>query len=246
MSRVFTTFMFLLLCKLSFAQNGIQYLRAMHIKNSAHWYSTMTFVQTTEIYRNDSLVRKATWYEALKLPYDLRIDFDDPVKGNFVLYKKDSAYRFQNNNLRNVSADTNPFIFFIGGMYYQSFDSVLHYLSAKGYDVKKGYQTTWEGSSAWVIGRDNESDTSNAIWIDTKNLWILRMIENDKGRKIDARMKDHKRLIKGTTETRVEIFLNGKLAQIEKYYQVSTDVPLDANLFDPLNASSATHWFHKN
>jgi hypothetical protein len=246
MSRGLITVLCLLFCKFSPAQKGMQYLKAMHLKNSGHWYSTMTFVQTTEFYRNDSMVRKATWYEALKLPYDLRIDLDDPAKGNFVLYKKDSVYRFQNKNLRNVSADTNPFIFFIGGMYYQPFDSALQYLSAKGYDVKKGYQSTWKNRPVYVIGRENEADSSNAIWIDKKNLWIMRLVEKDKGRTIDAHMDGHKKLKKGSTETRVEIYVNGKLAQVEKYDQISIDVSLEDMLFDPLNASSAKHWFNES
>jgi len=142
-------------------------LKVLYAKNAGHWYQNMTFVQTKEVYRGDSLFRKATWHETLKLPYDLRIYFEDPAKGNFVLYKKDSVYRFQNKQLRNVAADTNPFIFFIGGMYYQPFDSVLYYLAAKVYDVGKGYATTWDGAPTYVIGRSNESDSSNAIWVNT-------------------------------------------------------------------------------
>jgi hypothetical protein len=246
MNRILSIVFLLFVCKFSAAQKGNQYFRAMHAKNSGRWYSTMTFIQTTEFYRNDSLVRKATWYEALKLPYDLRIDIGDPATGNFVLYKKDSVYRFQNNKLRTVTGDTNPFIFFIGGMYYQPYDSALQCLSAKGYDVKKGYATTWKGKDAWVVGRSNESDSSNAIWIDKKNLWIVRLVEKDKGRTIDAHMSGHKKLAKGTTETLVEIYLDGKLAQVEKYDQISIDVPLDDKLFDPSTATSAKHWFHKD
>lgn len=204
----------------------------------------MTFVQQTEFYRNDSLIRKATWYEALRLPYDLRIDFDDLSKGNYVLYKKDSTYRFQNGTLRSVSADINPFIFFIGGMYFMPFDSALHQLKSKGYDVSKGYRTTWEGKPTYVIGRSNENDSSNSIWHDIENLWFVRLVEkNNRGPVIDAHMKAHKKLSKGTSETKVDIYVNGKLVQVETYDQIKTDVPLDDALFDPLKASGAKHWF---
>jgi hypothetical protein len=225
-----------------FAQKGVQYLKALYTKNHHHWYHTMTFVQTTENYRNDSLIRKATWYEAVKLPNDLRIDFDTPSKGNFVLYKRDSVYRFQNNSLRNVNADTNPFLFFIGGMYYMPFDSVLQYLDTKGYDVKKGYQTVVDGAPAYVIGRDNESDTTNAFWIDTKDQRIVRIAERNRGQMLDAHLLNHKQLPKGSTETKVDIYINGKLVQVESYDQVKPDVPLDDALFNPSTAGTARHW----
>lgn len=202
----------------------------------------MTFVQTTEFYRNDSLIRKATWYEALKLPYDLRIDIEDPTKGNFILYKKDSSYRFQNHNLRSARADVNPFIFFIGGMYYMPFDVVLQQLQKKGYNVNKGYAASWDGKPAFVIGRENEQDSSNAVWIDTENLWLVRLVENSNGQTIDARMKAHKKLAKGSTETRVDIYVNGKLVQVENYDQIKIDVVLDEQLFDPVRAATSRHW----
>jgi hypothetical protein len=242
MFRITCIALFSFIGTITHAQKSVQQLKALHTKNYGRWYKTMTFVQTTEFYRNDSLLRKATWYETLRLPYDLRIDFEDPAKGNFVLYKKDSVYRFANKQLRNVNADTNPFIFFIGGMYYQPFDSVLHYLSAKGYDVNKGYETMWEGAPVYVVGRSNEADTGNAIWIDTKNLWIVRLVEKNRGALLDARMKDHKKLAKGTTETKVAIYVNGKLVQVENYDQVQTDVPLDDALFDPSTATTTKHW----
>lgn len=225
------------------AQQGVELLKSMHTKNYGHWYQTMTFAQTTEVYRNDSLLRKSTWYEALKLPSDLRIDIEDPSKGNFVLYKKDSSYRFQNHVLRSVRADVNPFIFFIGGMYYMPFDSVMQQLKNKGYNLNKGYATEWEGNPIYVVGRASEKDSGNAIWIDTKNLWFVRLIETENGQTIDAYMKNHKKLSKGSTETKVDIYINGKLVQVESYDQIQADVPLSNDLFDPAIAASVKHWF---
>jgi hypothetical protein len=242
--RLFSCF-FILLGTTTYAQDGISYLRKMYNQNHNNWYHNMTFVQTTEVYRNDSLIRTSTWYEAVNLPYDLRIDLDVPQKGNFVLYKKDSTYRFVNNGLRNKSAGTNPFIFFLGGMYYMSFDSVLSELSKRKFDVNKSYTTELDGNKVCVIGRSSEKDSGNCIWIDTKNLWIVRQMEIDRGQALDAIMKNHKKLSKGSTETAVDIYINGKLVQVEKYDQISADVPLDPNLFDPVNFSSAAHWYKK-
>ena len=126
------------------------------------------------------------------------------------------------------------------------FDSVLAELSRKSFDVKKSYNTEWDGQKVTVIGRTSDKDTGNSIWIDTDNWWIVRQIENDRGRLLDAHMKNHKKLSKGTSETLVAIYLDGKLIQKELYDQLKTDVDLDPNLFDPLHIQEAKHWYKKD
>jgi hypothetical protein len=106
------------------AQTGEESLARMYNAHKGKWYKTFTFVQQTETYRNDSLQRTATWYEASRFPHDLRIDIEDPKNGNAVIYRKDSTYRFQQGKLARVTAGTNPFTFILGGMYLMPFDSV--------------------------------------------------------------------------------------------------------------------------
>ena len=53
-----------LIGKAAFSQSGEDLVRKMHAKYFGRWYRTFTFVQTTEIYRNDSLIKTSTWYEA--------------------------------------------------------------------------------------------------------------------------------------------------------------------------------------
>ncbi|MER3469947.1 MAG: hypothetical protein C4330_01090 [Chitinophagaceae bacterium] len=69
------------------------------------------------------------------------------------------------------------------------------------------------------------------------------MVESKKGQTLDARLKGKQNLTKGSTETRVDIYVNGKLVQVESYDQIKIYVPLDSGLFDPANASSSKHWF---
>jgi len=130
---------FFLISKGAFSQSGEDLVRKMHAKYFGRWYRTITFVQTTEIYRNDSLIRTSTWYEAAHFPYQFRIDLGDPKDGNAVIYLEDSTYRFQNNNLRSVTAGTNPFTFLLGGMYAVPLDSALFKFKHQGYDLSKMY-----------------------------------------------------------------------------------------------------------
>ena len=67
---------------LSVPASGTELLQRMHDAYAGKWYKTLTFVQKTTITRPTGVVDTSTWYEALKSPDRLRIDFDDPSKGN--------------------------------------------------------------------------------------------------------------------------------------------------------------------
>jgi hypothetical protein len=234
---------FFLISKAGFSQSGEDLVRKMHAKYFGRWYRTFTFVQTTEIYRNDSLIRTSTWYEAAHFPYQFRIDLGDPKDGNAVIYLEDSTYRFQNNNLRSVTAGTNPFTFLLGGMYAVPLDSALSKFKHQGYDLSKMYSTTVEGRKVFVVGAAGAADSlSNQFWVDSEHYYIVRTIDSDNGTRFDAKTSGHVHLNNGWSETKVIIYVNGKLRQVEKYADLRADVPLDDRLFDPKHFGE-WHWF---
>jgi hypothetical protein len=222
----------------SYAQPGDEYLHKMYNAHKGKWYKTFTFVQRTEFYRNDSLVRTATWYEAAIFPHDFRIDMEDPKNANAVIYKRDSTYRFQKGQLARVTAGTNPFTFILGGMYLVPYDSVKAHLQKDGYDLTKGYTTSWQGRKTYVVGALPNDTTSKQMWIDARHLYLVRTLETDRGTQIDAHMSDQVKVGKGWSETKVVFYFNGKLRQMEFYSDIKGDVKLDPRLFDPA-------WFGK-
>ncbi|HVV55126.1 MAG TPA: hypothetical protein VHC47_07375, partial [Mucilaginibacter sp.] len=70
----------ILLLTLPFAQQkgsgATALLQKMYARYHGKWHTNLSFDQTTEMYRNDSLVRSQTWYEHILYPDKLRIDFD--------------------------------------------------------------------------------------------------------------------------------------------------------------------------
>ena len=103
-------------------------LKKMHDHYYGKQFKTLTFNQTTENYRNDSLVKTSAWYEAIQYPNHFRIDFGDPHHGNGVIFSKDSAYNFRNGKLAKVTVNTDDLTFLLGGMYFYSFEKVLPYM----------------------------------------------------------------------------------------------------------------------
>lgn len=226
------------------AQTGEETLRRMHNRYAGKWYKTLTFVQQTDVYRNDTLQRSSTWYEAERFPHDLRIDNEHPKNGNATIYRKDSTYRFANGKLARVTAGTNPFIFFIGGLYSMPFEPATKFLQAEGFDLSKGYTTIWNGRKALVIGATEGDTTTKQVWVDAEHLYVVRYIEKTRANTMDVHMNKQVPMGGGWTETWVEFYFDGKLRQTEKYSDMNANRPLDDRLFDP-SSFGQTHWMHK-
>src|SRR5579862_2593454 len=95
-----------------------QVLKSMYERYHGKWYHNFTFVQTTERFKNDSLVNSSIWYEAISYPDKFRIDFGDLRNGDAVIFANDSAYNFGAGTLKSVKADKNDLTFLLGGMYF--------------------------------------------------------------------------------------------------------------------------------
>lgn len=215
------------------AQTGERFVKSMYEKYSKQWYRTMTFTQDTELYRSDSVFKKSVWYEMVRFPYELRIDVDSIAGGTKTIYKKDSTYRIRNHKLVQVGKDHNPFIFFLGGMYHLSLDSVFATLKKETYDITKGAITDWNGRKTFIVGADNANDSiSNQFWVDAKDLYIVR-VKTKLGKDVlDVHLSQHVKLKKGWSETYVRFYIRGKLLQTERYRDIKTDVELTDDVFD--------------
>lgn len=215
------------------AQTGEQYVKSMHARYKDNWYRTLTFTQLTEIYRNDSLLRKSTWYEMARFPYELRIDMDTLDGGNRVLYKKDSTYRIRKNKIQGATVDPNPFIFFLGGMYMLPLDSVTASLTRTGYDLSLGGVTNWQGRKTFIIGAASDKDSArNQFWVDAEHLYVVRVVLKSGAALLDVHLSGHTKLKKGWSENLVKFYRDGKLLQVEHYMNLQPDAVLTDEMFD--------------
>ena len=78
------------------SRTGEDVVDAMHDRYLGKWYTTLTFRQKTSRLLANGKWNVQTWYEAMKLPGRLRIDFDPVSAGNGVLYARDSQFVVQN------------------------------------------------------------------------------------------------------------------------------------------------------
>jgi len=83
--------------------DGRAVLARMHDRYAGKWYNTLTFTQKTSRLAADGKWNVQTWYEAMRVPGQLRIDFDPISAGNGVLYTRDSAFAVTNGSGRTAA-----------------------------------------------------------------------------------------------------------------------------------------------
>ncbi len=207
-------------------------LRKMYDRFQNKWYKTLSFNQTTEIYRNDSLQRSQVWYENIKFPGQFRIDFGSPDSGNAVVFKNDSSYIFRKFQKADVRLYDNDLLFLLGGIYFYPFEQVVSKMRNYGYDLDKYHEDTWKGKEVYVIGAEKGEDSVNQIWIDKENYSLLRYIKQDGKNREEGLFENHIPLEGGFTETLVHFYINNKLVQVEKYHDLKANQLLDDAIFN--------------
>ncbi|GAC1303808.1 MAG: hypothetical protein NVSMB24_10320 [Mucilaginibacter sp.] len=208
-------------------------LLKMYNRYHNKWHKSLKFNQTTEQFRNDSLIRTATWYEQIVYPDLLRIDFNSEKSSNGVIFRHDSTYVFRNNKVVRSSKDENELIFFLGGMYFMPFDKVLNHFAGLHYDLSKYHTDTWKGKPVYVIGADNIGDKVNQLWIDREKLVAVRFIKYDNNTKEEGLFEQQIPLKGAWSETKCNFYINDKILQVETYHDVVAGGPVDMSAFEP-------------
>src|ERR1700744_2507551 len=226
----------LLLAFLTPAKNNStskEVLQTMYSKYHGKWHKSLKFNQTTERFKNDSLVSTATWYETIVYPDLLRIDIGAEKSPNGILFRHDSTYVFKDNKITRGVKNENELIFFLGGMYFKNFEQVLAHFAELHYDLSKFHTSTWKGKPVYVLGADKDDDKVNQLWIDQEKLVAVRFLKYEDNTKEEGTFEDQIPLKNAWSATKCKFYINDKILQIETYRDVKADQPVDMKLFEP-------------
>ena len=185
--------------------------------------------------KNDSLIRTQKWNEYIQFPQNFRIDFGNADSGNAVIFRNDSSYVFKNSKQVRASYSPNDILFLLGGMYFYPLETTISKFGGFGFDVNKFHEANWKGKAVYVIGANKNEDSVNQVWFEKDNYNLLRMIKFDNNRKEEALLEDHVKLDGGFSETLVKFYLDDKLLQVEKYFDLKANVAMEPKLFDTNN-----------
>jgi hypothetical protein len=231
--------------------NGTELLQRMHDDYAGKWYKTLTFVQKTSVTRPTGVVDTSTWYEAVKSPDRLRIDFGDPSKGNGALYTADSLYVVRGGKVTRTVASGNPFLPFVIGVYDQPVETTIRQLAPYKFDLTRIRPDTWQGLPVFVVGATSPGDLeSPQFWIDRDRLiavrFLVKLSPAPDAKPNDIRLEGYVPVGGGWLATHVAIMEGGVVRQAEDYSDWKGDVALPGDLFVAEKWNDVPHWFRGN
>lgn len=218
--------------------SGTTLLRLMHDTYATRWYRTLTFVQTSTFPDG----HQETWYEALRLPGQLRIDVAPIDSGNMSLFRSDSLYTFAHHALLRSRAFVHPLLVLGFDVYAADPDSTAAKLAALGFDLTRLHRDTWQGRPAWVVGAAEGDSLTPQFWVDAERLVFVRLIERRPppaanparpATRPETRFNRYQRLGGGWVSPEVLFLVDGEQRLKEEYHDMKADVTLPAELFSP-------------
>jgi hypothetical protein len=227
-----------------FADGG-DVIQAMRARYAGKWYKTLTFRQKTSRMLPNGTWKVETWYEALRIPGRLRIDFEPVSAGNGVLYARDSQFVASNGRVIQRGPGINDLLLLGFDVYESSPARTASLLHRQGIDLDRVHETTFEGRPMVVVGALKGDFRRKQAWIDADRLYLVRLLEPtraDSSRVQDIRFVNYVKRGEAWIAPRVEIYNDGKLVFYEEYSDMKTDVPLEESLFDPIPWKNPKHW----
>lgn len=242
MTRKFACFFFLTIAALTISNgamaqdqtiSGEEVIRQMHQRYSNSWYDYLTFKQETVYYKDGEQERSEWWYEALGVPGQLVIKFDSLSSGSGVIFREDTQYVFQQNEIVNKAPRVHDLLVLGFDVYGADPAETLQKLEAQGFDLSKTYESEWQGRPVYVVGASGENDQSNQFWIDKERLYFVRLLKTGQGGAIqETQFNNYKKVNGGWVAPIVLFYSDGQLALKEVYSNIQAPAHLPASIFD--------------
>jgi hypothetical protein len=225
--------------------NGDSVVAAMHRRYAGKWYNTLAFKQKTSRLLPTGKWDVQTWYEAMKLPGRLRIDFDPVTAGNGVMYARDSQFVASNNRVIRGEPGVND-LFLLGfDVYGNAPGRTAALLRRQGFDLSRVHEDIFEGRPMIVVGAAPGDLRRKQFWIDADRLLFVRLLDaapRDSTKVQDIRFVNYEPLGTAWIAPRVEILVDGKLIFAEDYSDVRPNLPLHESIFAPTPWKNPRHW----
>lgn len=206
-------------------KDGHELLAAMHHRYQGSWYKSLSFVQRV-VWADGR--PEGEWWEAMRIPGQLRIDMTPVDSGNGVIYRGDSLYRFSQKAVQ-ASKGTNPLLILGFDVYGQPPQATAKALGEQGFDLSQLRTDSWQGRPAYVVGGPDHQ-----FWVDRERLLFVRLIsKTPSGAVSEIQFNRYQPLGDGWIAPEVVFMTNGKETMREIYRDMKANPALDPSIFEP-------------
>jgi len=226
--------------------DGRDVIEAMHDRYADAWYETVTFVQTTIQYQRGADPDTTLWWEAIRIPGELRIDIGGPDTGEGMVFRNDSLFMMRGNQVAGSGPTMHPLLILGFDVYGQSAEETIAKLDTIGFNLDAMHPATWQDRDVWVIGTDEPGDTeAPQFWIDQERLVFVRLLQRV-GPGLtslqDIRFDGYREAGDGWIAPEVRFAVDSVLTMVELYDSIQVDVPVPDGFFDPAEYGATPHW----
>ena len=174
------------------------------------------------------------WYEAMSLPGQLAIKFDDIESNNGLLFLQGQQYGYANGTIIQQMERVHELLVLGFDVYHQSPDETATQLSSVGYDIEKFYEDEWQGRPVYVVGVSEPDSTTPQFWVDKERLYFVRNITIGRMNTVqEVQFNKYERLGEGWIAPEVIFSANGFRGLLEEYSEIMIPDTVNAAIFDP-------------
>ncbi|MBC5774862.1 outer membrane lipoprotein-sorting protein [Pontibacter sp. KCTC 32443] len=221
-------------------QDGAAVVRAMYNRWQNKWYPNFAFEQKAIFYKDGAVTKEEVWQEIYSQPGNLHIRFNGFESGKGVIFKSDSVYTFDNNQLKAKQRTIHPLVLLSFDVYFFSPDTTIAKLKELNFDLSKLTEAKWQGRDAYVVGTTSPDDNSiSQFWVDKERLYVVRVLTNNKGVTRDVEMNNYRQIENNWVATEILFKTDGKLTLREEYFNISFPKTVDLSIYDPVNFTTA-------
>jgi hypothetical protein len=210
-------------------------VKAMKEQYAGSWYRSVTFTQKTVTFQKDGSRKEALWYEYMKIPSQLRIEFAPVDEGNGILFKHDSLFVFEKGMRKSARPVIHPLLLLGFDVYTLSTEETIRKLRKLGYDLSLFHENAWQGRPAYVVGAAKGDERSKQFWIDKERLVFVRSLEHsprDSTTISEVQFNDYRRLEGGWIGAEVLFLQNGQRTMEEYYSDIKANIEIPDEVFD--------------
>lgn len=209
----------------------------MYDRYHKNWYHSIAFQQTTNFYKDDSVIEQQIWNEAYLFPGKLIIKYENDKYNSGMLFRNDSLYVFKDGKIDTAMLRTHDLVVLSLDIFLANPETSLNRIKKAEYNTAIFSENEFNGRRVFVVGAKKGDSLSNQFWIDQETLLFVRMIkQSDRGVE-DVIMEDYKQADGGWIEQKVTFFFDQRLYLHEDYFNIQVTA-LPDSIFYPSKFST--------